>query len=129
MTTIEEYNELAKDMKNALVAARTQIPQDVLGMSLKLITEDYRAIASGIFIQAHMDNYKGGNGSNGKYSGPSSEKQQRFIATLAEERDDAYDIIQQYLDNNELKSAEELNSSQASTLIETLKATDKKTKR
>ena len=119
MASKEEYEELAKEMKLALGAART-IPMDVLGMSMKLTAEDYRAIASGLFIQA----FKNKNGGN--YSGPSTESQLLFIAGLAQERDGTTDVIRQFLDTHELQGVEQLNSSQASTLSDLLKELPKR---
>ena len=124
MTTQEEYNAMAQEMKMALEAART-IPANVLcpkiaNTYLLLKAEDYRAIASGLFIQANI------NSGNGRYEGPVSKDQIKFIKILGDEREEGAAVIIQFLNANRKDGLEDLTSSMASTLIDTLKELPKR---
>jgi hypothetical protein len=137
MTTLEEYTIMALEMRTALIATRAAIECDIMGKdkTLHLDAEAYQKLATTIFIEAHKRKNGGngnGNGSGGEgkgnYGGEATENQQKFLAILAMEKEGADDIIAGFLDANNKKSLEELNASQASSLIDTLKPLGKKEK-
>lgn len=126
----EEIKELRELYQACLEEAKT-IGRDVLGETLKqnyaLRVEDYRQIATSLFIEynyRHGRNKgkgdKGGGQGQGKYSGPSTEKQQKHIATMAMQGAKNETIITEFLKANQRTSAEELTKSEASTLIDML---------
>ena len=125
--TQEEYDGYAKEMTMAIKAVRTYIPSDILGhgQDLRLNLEAYRTLAVSIFIEAHRS--KNGD-EKGDYAGPSTEKQQSFISILIEEKEGSEEVTAGFLDANGKQSCMELDSSQASSLIDTLKGLKKKEK-
>jgi hypothetical protein len=125
----EKMEELANEMKAALKAAR-KIPQDILHHSeeMQLTRDDYKTIATSLFIEYNKQRYREEK-KDGKYEGPSSEKQQNFLGILATEKDGATEIISAYLDANGKKSMEELTATEATSLITQLKELPKKERR
>lgn len=119
----QEIRELALLYEECLNAAK-EIDQDILGKipasSYSLSTEDYRGIASSIFIE-HCKQ-QGRKRNKAKADGePSTDKQQAFIAGLATKGGKkAGNIIDQFLENNEVKLVDRLTKSQATSLIDLL---------
>lgn len=121
----EEIKELAELYKTCLETARNTIGVNILGGTSNgqiLTNEDYRMIASSIFIEYNKQHSKGRGGGNGqgKYAGPSTEKQQKAIAAQAMQGARKESIINTFLETNNKKSAEELSKSEASTLLDML---------
>ncbi len=114
-----EYVKLALEMNIALAAAKSNIMPNILGKAkdMQLEKEDYRMLGTSLFIEKH---YASRN-SNGKYEGPSSENQQKFVGILLGERKGAQDIVDGFLNANDKKLIKELSSSEISSLIDMLK--------
>lgn len=124
-TEYNEYELLAMEMNKALAAAKAQINPYILGKAkdMQLEKEDYRMLGTSLFIEA---NYAKRKSNGGDYSGPSTDNQQSFIARLIAEREGSKDIIDGFLDANDIKLVKDLTSSLASTLIDQLKALPKR---
>lgn len=137
-----DYKRLAEELSMALAAVKKDIPPNVLGSNktMLLTREDYRQLGTSLFIEHNISerekerakNKRGGYRGNGqgngtpKEDGPSTEKQQSYLARLIEEREDASDVVAGFLDANGMTSCEQLRSSQASKLIDQLKTLKKK---
>jgi hypothetical protein len=121
----EKYTELAEEFGVALKAVRNAIPIDIMGKAahLQLEREDYRKIASGLFIEVHK---KKGKGEKSKPGGPPTEKAFKFMNTLIDEKKDGKEIAKQFLETNGLKKLPEIDASQCSALIEVLKKQPKR---
>ena len=118
--------------KEVVDAVMEQIPADVFGKSRLLAAEDYRTIVASCMI-AYNDQFKfknsgnrGGNynkpqGSDG-YKGESTPSQRALIITLTEKipGKEGTEIINQFLDNNNYTTIDQLTKSEASTLIDQL---------
>lgn len=122
--TEETYQQHALEIKKAMKAVREIIPQDIFGKNMLLSAEDYRAIANGIVIQANKKG-KGGNG-QGNYEGKATEPQLKLILKIVNEVQDGQLIVAGFLDANGVKTIDELTSSLASSLIDTLKGSPKR---
>ncbi len=124
----EEITELRELYQACLEEART-IPPDILARGhnkpiknradLQFVADDYRQIASSLFIQYNKNHQKKGQG---KYTGPATDKQQKHIAEMAMLGAKNETIINNFLNVNNRKSAEELTKSEASSLIDLLHA-------
>jgi hypothetical protein len=123
----EKMEELANEMKAALRAAR-KIPQDILHDSpeMLLTREDYKTMATSLFIEYHRSEKKNGDG---KYEGPITEKQLNFVDILVNEKEHSDDTVMPYLESCGKASVKELTSSEATTLIDMLKTLKKKERR
>ncbi|RLI55233.1 MAG: hypothetical protein DRP09_10485 [Candidatus Thorarchaeota archaeon] len=123
----EIYIKLARDLSAAMAAVKLEIPPNILGnyREMQLTREDYRQMGTSLFIERNymrreeMQN-KNQNGNGAAAAGPSTEKQQGFIAKLIREKEGAEDVIASFLDANGKTSTMDLDSSQASALIDTL---------
>lgn len=122
-----EYMKLAQEMNIALAAAKSNIMPNILGKAkdMQLEKEDYRQLAVSLFIEKHYADRDAAR-SNGKYDGPSTENQQNFLGILIGEKEGSQDIIASFLDANNKKLVKDLTSSEASSLIDTLKALPKR---
>lgn len=122
-------NEIIAQYKKCLEMVVREIPKDICGSAGDLTPEDYRTITTSVMIE---HNRRGGyvtapsttERTAGGYAGPSTEKQQAFIAKLITRgKKETEERAQQFLDDNDLSSCEELDKSQAKELIDALLAT------
>lgn len=132
----DEIKELAELYKACLKETMDTVGLLALGTTdeFVLTKEDLRQIASSIFIQYNINHGKSQRGigyiggaqvrekgkDQGRYEGPSTEKQQKAIAAQAMQGARKESIIQNYLGTNGKKNAEELSKSEASTLLDML---------
>ena len=124
-TTKQEIRELALLYKDCLEATRDTIGPDILSRKNKeyklLQNEDYRNIATSIFIELNRQHGRDRNHTRAEAE-PSTDKQQAFIGGLAAKGGKkAENIIAQFLDTNEIKLVDKLSKTQATTLINMLK--------
>lgn len=116
--------EIACQFKECLEAVLNEIPPDICGDIGTFRPEDYRTMAASVMIEFNKQGWSGNksSGGGGRYTGPASDKQQALIAKLTFEKKNkgTEDVVQGFLDANDLKSCEELSKSQASSLIDTL---------
>lgn len=128
----KELIEDLADVYRECLEQASAIPMDsikILGEEMLLTDEDYRNIASCLFIEYNKQQNRKSNGNgNGdsSFDKPTTEPQQKLIAKLAVELGtEAEKVIQQYLDNldcvdREVKSTEVLSQKEASSLIDIL---------
>ena len=127
--TKQNIKELTLLYEECLTAAST-IPTTIIGEVLAkrvtvtkefiLTREDYRQIASSIFIE--LNKQKGRQRNQARTETElSTNKQQAFIGGLATKLGKkGENIIAQFLDNNEVKLVDKLSKAQATTLINLL---------